>query len=179
LRGELTSRQIFVLFRLADPGTIQLIKSGTILITAVVMILALGTNIAGTQWIAICMQVCGIVITQYNPSGGATYSILTYGLLLFHTTMSAVSSVFNQILCKNEGSLHAMNMTLYSSGTVINLALHVMVRILNEDEPGFFTGYGSFGAIMVIVSNVFIGLAMTAVYKCMFSTRLSSYAVLI
>ena len=130
------------------------------------MILALGTKIAGNQWIAICMQVCGIVITQYNPVGGATYPIFTYGLLLFHTTMSAVSSVFNQILCKNEGSLHAMNMTLYGAGAIINLCLHLMVRLLNTEEPGFFTGYGSFGAIMVIVSNVFIGLAMTAVYKC-------------
>lgn len=80
--------------------------------------------------------------------------------------MSAVSSVYNQMLCKNEGSLHAMNMTLYSSGAAINFILHIMIRILNPDEPGFFTGYGNIGAIMVIVSNVFIGLAMTAVYKC-------------
>lgn len=57
-------------------------------------------------------------------------------------------------------------MTLYTSGATINLMLHIIVRVLKSDEPGFFTGYGSWGACLVILSNVFIGLAITAVYKC-------------
>jgi hypothetical protein len=36
---------------------------------------------------------------------------------------------------------------------------------MHRSEPGFFTGYDNFGAVMVIISNVFIGLAMTAVYR--------------
>ncbi|KAF2395650.1 hypothetical protein EJ06DRAFT_484915 [Trichodelitschia bisporula] len=157
---------IFVLFRLADPGTIQLIKSGTTLITAVVMIFALGTKIVGGQWIAIVLQVCGIVVTQYGPNGGATYPLSTYLLLVFQTTLSAVSSVYNQKLCKSvDGSLHVMNMTLYAAGCIINLVVHVVIRFINADEPGFFTGYANLGAVMVIISNVFVGLAMTAVYK--------------
>jgi hypothetical protein len=56
-------------------------------------------------------------------------------------------------------------MILYAAGASINLVCHIVVRILKADEPGFFTGYDSFGSIMVIVSNVFIGLAITAVYK--------------
>ncbi|KAF2668334.1 hypothetical protein BT63DRAFT_425654 [Microthyrium microscopicum] len=156
---------VFVLFRLADPGTIQLIKSGTTLITAVVMILFLKTKIGRGQWIAIVFQVCGIVVTQYTPSGSA-FPLSTYLILIFQTTLSAVSSVYNQKLCKSsDGSLHVMNMTLYSCGAVINFILHILVRIMNRDEPGFFTGWGHIGALMVIVSNVFIGLAMTAVYK--------------
>ena len=88
-------------------------------------------------------------------------------ILLFQTTLSALAGVYNQKLCKSsEGSLHVMNMILYSSGAVINLVLHVIVRFMNPAEPGFFTGYAHAGAIMVVVSNVFIGLAMTAVYKC-------------
>jgi hypothetical protein len=59
-----------------------------------------------------------------------------------------------------------MNMSLYGSGMCLNFVLHLVIRLVKWDEPGFFTGYGSWGACMVIISNVFIGLAMTAVYKC-------------
>ncbi|KAF2435425.1 hypothetical protein EJ08DRAFT_337087 [Tothia fuscella] len=161
----LINNTVFLLYRLADPGTIQLIKSGTTLITALVMIFALKTNIVRGQWLAIILQVCGIVTTQYRP-GGAAYPLSTYLILLFQTTISAISSVYNQNLCKSvDKSLHVMNMTLYGSGMCLNLMLHFVIRLIEWDEPGFFTGYGSWGACMVILSNVFIGLAMTAVYK--------------
>jgi drug/metabolite transporter (DMT)-like permease len=164
--SDSNSLQVFLLYKLSDPGTIQLIKSGTTLITAVVSMAFLGTKVTRGQWIAIALQVCGIVVTQYKPTG-ATYSLSTYLVLLFQTSVSAVASVYNQKLCKSvDASMHVMNMSLYSSGAVINLVLHVITRFLNPDEPGFFTGYGNMGAIMVIMSNVFIGLVMTAVYKC-------------
>ena len=57
-------------------------------------------------------------------------------------------------------------MILYASGAAINLVVHFVIRLIKPGEPGFFTGYGDVGAVMVIVSNVFIGIAMTAVYKC-------------
>jgi drug/metabolite transporter (DMT)-like permease len=159
--------QVFILYKLADPGTIQLMKSGTTLITAVVSISLLGTTIVRGQWLAIVLQVAGIVVTQYNPQTGAAYPLSTYLVLLFQTTISAVSSVYNQKLCKSsDGSLHVMNMTLYAYGTCINFVLHLMLHVVKSNEPGFFQGYGSLGSIMVVLSNVFIGLAMTAVYKC-------------
>jgi len=42
---------------MADPGTIQLTKSGVTFITALVMIGALGAKVSKTQWIAIIIQV--------------------------------------------------------------------------------------------------------------------------
>lgn len=57
-------------------------------------------------------------------------------------------------------------MTLYAAGATINVLLHLVMALVKSDEPGFFVGYGSWGAILVIMSNVFIGLAITAVYKC-------------
>ena len=48
--------QIFVAYKLADPGTIQLLKSGITLVTALVMLFALGTRIVKLQWIAIIIQ---------------------------------------------------------------------------------------------------------------------------
>jgi hypothetical protein len=70
--------------------------------------------------------------------------------------------------------MHVMNMVLYASGMCLNFGLHIVVRCVKWDEPGFFTGYGSWGACMVILSNVFIGLAMTAVYKCVYSAILNT-----
>jgi hypothetical protein len=57
-------------------------------------------------------------------------------------------------------------MILYASGTIVNLVCHITIKCVSSNEPGFFEGYGSIHAILVIMSNVFIGLAITAVYKC-------------
>jgi hypothetical protein len=47
--------QIFVSYKMADPGTIQLTKSGATLITALVMIVTINNKISKIQWIAILM----------------------------------------------------------------------------------------------------------------------------
>ncbi|RDW84823.1 UDP-galactose transporter [Coleophoma cylindrospora] len=162
----LINNTIFVAYKLADPGTIQLTKSGVTFITALVMIATLGSKITKIQWIAIVIQICGLMVTQYHPEEGTAYPISTYLILLFQVFLSALSGVYNQALLKSDGSsLHADNMILYASGAAINLLLHLVIRVLKADEPGFFTGYGSIGACLVILSNVFIGLAITAVYK--------------
>lgn len=75
--------------------------------------------------------------------------------------------VYNQHLAKLDGaSLHGNNMVLYSSGMFVNGICYLVTRIFIPGEPGFFTGYNSFSAIMVVVSNVLIGLVITAVYRC-------------
>lgn len=106
------------------------------------------------------------MVTQYHPDTGASYPLSTYTLLIFQTILSASAGVYNQSLCKRgTASLHGDNQTLYASGAAINLVIHIIMKILKPDEPFFFTGYNSIGAIMVVLSNVFIGLAITAVYK--------------
>lgn len=181
----LINNTVFVLYKLADPGTIQLIKSGITLVTALVLWFTLGSKIAKLQWIAIMTQVgknistdsglyllvsnqiCGLVVTQYNPATGSSYPLTTYLVLMFQTFLSAVAGVYNQKLCKSErASLHADNMILYAAGCCSNILIHIMTRFIKPSEPGFFTGYNDWGAIMVVISNVFIGLAITAVYKC-------------
>ncbi|KAK1979657.1 UDP-galactose transporter [Colletotrichum cereale] len=162
----LINNSIFVSYKMADPGTIQLTKSGVTFITALVMIATLNTKISKIQWIAILMQICGLMVTQYNPQTGTTYPFSTYFILLFQVFLSAASGVYNQALLKtDDSSLHADNMILYGAGASMNLLCHLVIKTLKADEPGFFEGYNSFGAIMVIASNVFIGLAITAVYK--------------
>jgi len=83
--------------------------------------------------------------------------------------LSALSAVYNQALLKSGGSsLHADNMILYSAGASFNMLIHLVLKVLKPDEPGFFTGYDTFSGKMVVVSNIFIGLAITAVYRCWF-----------
>lgn len=163
----LTQGQVFVAFRLADPGTIQLVKSGITIITAVISLLLLGTRIVKLQWMGISLQVIGLIVTQYHEGSGLTYPPPTYLVLLLQTAVSAVAGVLNQFLCKSQpASLHAQNMVLYGFGTLINGVVHVVITFLNPDEPGFFQGYDQLGAFLVIASNVLLGLAITAVYKC-------------
>jgi hypothetical protein len=57
LQAYLTAGQIFVAYKLADPGTIALTRSGVILITALVMVATLRTEISKIQWISIVIQV--------------------------------------------------------------------------------------------------------------------------
>lgn len=54
---------------MADPGTIQLTKSGVTFITALVMIATLNTKISKIQWIAIVMQVSRPQIPQRPALG--------------------------------------------------------------------------------------------------------------
>ena len=75
--------------------------------------------------------------------------------------------MYNQKLCQaNKASVNVNNMALYAPGAAINIMCYIVIRLFRSDEPGFFSGYNSVGALMVVVSNVFLGLAMTAVYKC-------------
>ena len=157
---------VFLSYRLSDPGTYALIKSGTTLVTALNLMISCGQPITKRQWMAIAFQICGVMVTQYHPETGSLYPFSTYSLLVAQTVVSAVAGVYNQRLLKAEsGSLHVCNMALYIFGTVINLVVHLMCRLTVPGEPSFFAGYDSASSIMVIVSSVFIGLAINAVYK--------------
>ncbi|KAL2071809.1 hypothetical protein VTL71DRAFT_13044 [Oculimacula yallundae] len=162
----LINNTIFVAYKLADPGTIALVRSGVIFITALIMVLALGADISKIQWTAIIIQLCGLATTQYTPDTGTNYPLSTYMVLLFQVFVSSVAGVYNQSLLKDENvSLHAQNAVLYGCGIVINGVVHLTLSFVTDDEPGFFVGYTNSAAYLVIVSNVFIGLAITAVYK--------------
>ena len=163
----LINNTAFALYKIADPGTISLIKSSITLVTALLTRFTLGTKIAKFQWAAIVIQVSGIIITQYHPGAGSSYPFYTYCLLFLQVLLSAVSGVYNQNLCKSRSiSLHAGNMTLYASGAAINFLLHLALRTVKSDIPGFFSGYDSLEAKILIASNVLVGLAITAVYRC-------------
>jgi hypothetical protein len=70
----LINNTVFVLYKLADPGTIQLIKSGITLVTALVLWFTLGTRIAKLQWIAIMLQVSAMLYTNCGMTTHSSYS---------------------------------------------------------------------------------------------------------
>lgn len=88
-------------------------------------------------------------------------------ILLLQVMLSALASIYHQMLLKshNGGSLHAANMMMYAAGTATNIVLYLVLSVFDSDEPGFFAGYGSMEAVSAIISNVLVGLAITAVYK--------------
>ena len=101
------------------------------------------------------------------------YPVGVYLILVLQLALSASAGVYNQYLVKlNDCSLHVNNMILYAAGASINLVCHLVLRCVNANEPGFFHGYDSVGTIMVVLSNVFIGLAITIVYKCKLELQL-------
>ncbi|KAI6779235.1 CMP-sialic acid transporter [Emericellopsis cladophorae] len=162
----LVNNTIFACYNEADPGTIALVKSSGTVITALVMIGTIGASVSRMQWLAIALQLCGLLVTQYTPGSGTTYTPFTYMLIMFHVFLGALAGVYNQVLLQREScSMHANNMTLYAAGTLFNLVGHLLVRLVSPEEPTFFHGFDRLGAILVIVSNVFVGLAITAVYK--------------
>lgn len=107
------------------------------------------------------------MLSQYHPGSGAVYPLPTYAVLLGQTFIAAVAGVFNQHLLKSQNAtLHAQNMVLYMFGVILNVTIHWTTKMLKPTEPDFFEGFGNIGAILVIVSSVLNGLAITAIYKC-------------
>ncbi|TPX64615.1 hypothetical protein SpCBS45565_g05740 [Spizellomyces sp. 'palustris'] len=155
----------FYLFRLADPGTIQLVKSGSTLVSAGILYLFLARTISSLQWMAIVLQVCGLIVTQYRD-GGTVYPISLYAFLLISTCITSVCSCINDHLLKQPVSIHAQNMVLYASGFLLNVTVYCWLAWRpGSTEPGFFEGYDEFNAVMVVFMNSIIGLVITAVYK--------------
>merc|ERR1712007_21877 len=73
----------------------------------------------------------------------------------------------NEFLVKNYSvGLNIQNAVLYVGGCFLNYAGFMLAPILtNMPKKGFFEGYDNPLAIGVVLSNAFIGLAITAVYK--------------
>ncbi|CAJ2502194.1 Uu.00g095880.m01.CDS01 [Anthostomella pinea] len=162
----LINNTIFIAYEVADPGTISLVRSTVTGLTAALSVVCLKKKISEVQWLAVAFQLCGLAVTQYSTNSGAVYSLPVYALLFFQVVLSAASGIFNESLVKDKAaSLHAQNAVLYFAGFLVNLTIHFATRLFSPEEPNLVTGYGDIRSILVIASNVLIGLAITAVYK--------------
>ena len=69
-----TNNQLtFLLFLRADPASINLLKAGSSATTALVWCISMGKVVSQQQWLAIAMQVCGLIVVQYDACMGRRY----------------------------------------------------------------------------------------------------------
>eukprot|EP00935_MAST-01C_sp_MAST-1C-sp1_P002316 g2316.t1 len=154
----------------ADPGSIFLFKSGSTVITAIMLRYFLNRPVNELQWGAIVMQVAGLVIVQFDPcKGRAVLEPYVYGLMAISTTVTATNAVRNDYMLKNyKMSMHCQNMFLYSAGCFFNmLAFFFLPGWCTHTPPGtgFFDGYDNLPAVLVVLFNALIGIAISFVYK--------------
>jgi hypothetical protein len=159
----------FSVFLIADAASITLFKSGSSLISALMLLVFVGRQIFPLQWAAIAIQVMGLVTALYDPCTGASLlSAAAYILLAVHVAISCVNGVWNEHLVKNYTvNLHAQNIILYVSGSAFNLLFYLVVptELLGTSSTGsFFHGYTP-SAWLVVFMNSIIGIVIVAVYK--------------
>ena len=162
------------IYSLADPGTINLVKSSSTFLTATILWTFVNRVPTKIQWFSIAFQSLGLITSQYDEcKGSSSYSFFVYLLIFLNTAISAVCGSYNDYLTKaSSASLHALNMWLYVFGFVLNTAFYFFLSIINPEQPGFFEGYNGWG-FFVVVCNSVIGLAITAVYKVHFFSRIT------
>ncbi|KAJ2994118.1 hypothetical protein HDV02_001855 [Globomyces sp. JEL0801] len=174
----------FYLFSLVDPGTINLVKSGSTFFTAVILFLAFKRETTTLQWIAIIIQLLALITSQYSECDASTsYPVIQYVLICLSTIISSLCGSFNDHLSKaSSASLHALNIYLYGSGFIFNLLYFVGLQLFSSNEPSFFAGFSGWG-LGVIACNSLIGLAITAyadaVIKCLAQSMSTSILLIL
>ncbi|KAI9033179.1 hypothetical protein DFJ74DRAFT_156241 [Hyaloraphidium curvatum] len=94
----------FYAFLLASPGTIQLVKSGSTFLTAFILFFILSRPISQLQWIAMAIQMLGLVQSQYNECKQTVAAPLVgYIILLVQVTMTAANGAYRS--CDEDSSI--------------------------------------------------------------------------
>jgi len=157
---------MFEAYLRADAASVVMVKSTSSFVIAFLRSRFFRTALAGRQWRAIILQLCGLIITQYNACTAT--AILTpgvYSLLFASVLISAITSVWNESQLKHISlCLNLQNIVMYTGGMVLNVIGHHAAKRFNPDTPSFFDGYNA-AAVGVIYVNACTGIAITAVYK--------------
>lgn len=120
------------------------------------------------QWVCVVIQCCAIAIVQYDTcKGGSVLPVRAYYLIGIATAITAVTSVWNQLVIKGFAvPVNLQNAIMYSFGSVIAIGFYVQ-SCYNQKRPetkGFFEGYTQL-AMLLVVFQAFHGLAVAFVYK--------------
>lgn len=134
---------------------------------------ALARPVTRVQWSAIAVQSCGLVVTQFgaNCTGAPLLGGGVYLALFASLTITSLCSVWNDATLKataKEGvSLNAVNSLLYAFGVALNLLVAMLAGAMSPSasRASFFSGLGTPAALLVVLCNSLIGIAVTAVYK--------------
>ena len=157
----------FALYLRADPASINMLKSGSSILTALVWCVCMGRLISIPHWAFIVLQVTGLFLTQYDScKDGLLLTQPVYAAIAGSVLITAASGVWNENQLKTLPlGLHEQNMVLYAGGFALNLLGHAFRKAADPDGfPGFFHGYGAMSVGVVLVNACF-GVTVTAVYK--------------
>ena len=157
----------FALYLRADPASINMLKSGSSILTALVWCVCMGRLISASHWAFIVLQVTGLFLTQYDSCKDALLlATPVYAAIAGSVLITAASGVWNEHQLKTlPPGLHEQNMVLYAGGFTLNLLGHAVKKTADPDGfPGFFQGYGALSVGVVLVNACF-GVTVTAVYK--------------
>ncbi|EOD05773.1 hypothetical protein EMIHUDRAFT_453608 [Emiliania huxleyi CCMP1516] len=157
----------FWVLAVADPGTMSLGKSVAPYLCALLLRLS-GQAMSGLQWVCIVIQCCAIAIVQYDVcKGGGVLPAKAYYLLALAVSITAVTSVWNQLIIKGFSvPVNLQNMILYTFGSLIAVVLYVQ-SCFDKKHPetkGFLEGYTPL-AIALVIFQAFHGIAVAFVYK--------------
>lgn len=160
-----TTNNILTFFVLekADPGTLSLFKSIAPYLCAMLLRLT-GQRLNRLQWCCVIIQCCAIAIIQYDVTKGVpVLSALAYVLLSAAASITAVSSVWNQLVLKGFSvPLNLQNSILYTFG-VLTSVICFWVGPAKSDK-GFLEGYTALGVLLIFFQALH-GLAVSFVYK--------------
>lgn len=179
-----TNNQLtFLSYKAADPASFQLFKSWAAFFTAIILWSFGARIITQLQWTAILLQVCGLMIVQYDAcKESLLLPLYVYGLFLLATSITAITSVWNERVVKSGYSFNVINIILYVWGFMLNTIIYFgLAKSLGGGRPdqytgimdadyfiklvySFFEGYSRW-SLAVVACNSVIGLAVSACYK--------------
>lgn len=157
----------FWLFARADPGSIMLTKSTSMIVSAIMLYFVRGFVLSNTRWLLLVVQVMGLITAQYDScTGTSVYPWHIYGVMLLTLFNSNLANVWNEYVIQNfeSASLATKNIYLYGIGAAINMAMFMVYSVSDPTYPSFFQGYGP-AAMAVVTSNALIGITMNIVYR--------------
>mmetsp|Transcript_21620 Transcript_21620/g.52938 ORF Transcript_21620/g.52938 Transcript_21620/m.52938 type:complete len:304 (+) Transcript_21620:103-1014(+) len=152
-------------------GMVSLGKSLTPMLTAMTMwSLYPDEKFVRMQGICFVILTMGLVcLFAPGQNSGNPITPLALAWMLFSIGVSTFTAVYNSRILQRGGvSMHMQNMMLYSQGFVFNIIMYVSginATGKGASSQGFFDGYGNFFVIGVLLSQSFMGLVISAVYK--------------
>jgi len=160
----------FLLFQWMDGANINLFKSGSSFVSTLLLRFALQRGISSVQWAAVCLQVCGLAISQFGATGtnAPLLSLRSYVVLLISLTITSICSVYNDKVLKdhaNIASLHTVNALLYAAGALLNGLVYLFSSSSTIARRSFFSGFDRPFTWIVLFFNTVIGIVVSAVYK--------------
>jgi drug/metabolite transporter (DMT)-like permease len=156
----------FFMFLSLGPGQAAMGKAFAPMLTAMIMWVLFDEQISRVQWVIIVLLACGLlqVFTSGSTgkSGASVNSSALISLACFITSFTSVSNA--KLIQKGGTPMHFQNMLLYSNGFVLSIVAY-WFGFSASSNASFFEGMSSPAVIVMILTQSFLGIVITFVFK--------------